>query len=97
MVYDRNRPDLARHITEAVTKSVFPGAFISLAEICGYYSSQYPDDTHRPSSGAVAARLFPTNGKCTVPGVIPEVLKDVRGARRPGGGTGSTQATFSDA
>lgn len=47
-----------------------PGDFLSIAEIAGHTSEEYGDD--HPSSGAVAARLFPAKGKCKLDFVRPE-------------------------
>lgn len=92
-------PSVPRHITEAV-RSVAPGQFISIAQICAFRSSEYSDE-RRPATGAVAALLFPlAGGGCRVEGVIA-VDRDQsptgkRGARSAPDYTSSTVATFSD-
>lgn len=59
----------AAHIENAFADKA-SGEFMTIAEIVAVPSPEYGDD--KPSSGAIAARLFPKNGsECTVPGIEP--------------------------
>ena len=74
------RRDIGRHILSAFT-SLPPGSFLTVNEIRHHRSDEYGDEF--PSAGAIAARLFPSTGRCTVPGVEPGTSeRGVRGARK---------------
>lgn len=99
-VYDRSRPNVGAHIEEAIA-SLNVGEFMSVAEICAFKSTQYPDDSPRPPAGAVAARLYPPSPRvCGLGGVHPVNQEDApggrKGARRVAGDQPSTAVTFSD-
>lgn len=67
------RRDVGKHIASAFA-GVESGTFLSVAAIAKHKSEEYGDD--HPSQGAVQARLFPTSGKCTVEGVVPQDRTD---------------------
>ncbi|WP_329101716.1 DUF262 domain-containing protein [Micromonospora sp. NBC_01699] len=74
------RRDIAAHIVSAFA-AVPPGAFLTVGEIRSHRSEEYGDEF--PSAGAIAARLFPASGRCTVPDVEPGANdRGVRGARK---------------
>lgn len=75
------RRDTAVHI-EQVFADLEPGTFLKVSEIAKAKSAEYGDD--EPSQGAISARLFPSSGNCTVPGVEPVEKTDdnPRGARK---------------
>lgn len=62
------RRDIGKHIAEAFAE-VESGTFLTVAEIRNHKSAEYGDNP--PSAGAISARLFPANGKCTVEGITP--------------------------
>ncbi len=68
------RNDVGKHITEAFAGQE-TGKFLSVAEIAKFTSEEYGADNH-PSQGAVQARLFPSSGKCTVEGIVPQDRTD---------------------
>lgn len=72
------RRNVEEHIRQAFAGKV-SGEFMSITEIANAYSTEYGDD--HPSSGAVAARLFPKGdpSKCTLDFVTPE-SRDKKGA-----------------
>lgn len=77
----KHRGDIAAHIVSAFDEAS-PGTFLTVGEIRTHRSEEYGNEF--PSSGAIAARLFPASGRCTVPGVEPGVNdRGVRGARKP--------------
>jgi hypothetical protein len=74
------RRDIGAHIVSAF-EGLAEGTFLTVGEIRAHRSHEYGDEF--PSAGAISARLFPSNGRCTVPGVEPgENERGVRGARR---------------
>lgn len=73
------RRDIGRHI-EHVFSSRAVGEFLTIAQIRREPSPEYGESA--PSAGAISARLFPPNGKTTVPGVVPETREGVRGATK---------------
>lgn len=67
--YTGPRRSPAAHIENAFADKA-SGEFMTIAEIVATPSPEYGDD--KPSSGAIAARLFPKNGSaCTVEGIEP--------------------------
>lgn len=75
------RRDVAKHILSAFEgKNV--GDFMLIAEIGKHSSAEYGDD--HPSTGALAARLFPASGKSpNIPGIQPELSPEgKKGARK---------------
>lgn len=58
--YDGPRRSVANHI-ESAFEGVESGTFLKITEIVNHTSEEYGDD--HPSSGAVAAALFPKSGK----------------------------------
>lgn len=76
----KDRRDIAAHIVSAFMAEP-PGTFLTIGEIRAHRSPEYGDEF--PSAGAIAARLFPGSGVCTVPGVEPGVNeRGVRGSRK---------------
>ena len=74
------RRDIGAHIASAFAE-LPDGTFLTVREIRRHRSDEYGDEF--PSAGAISARLFPSSGRCTVPGVEPgENERGVRGARR---------------
>ncbi|WP_409332795.1 DUF262 domain-containing protein [Trujillonella humicola] len=74
------RRDIGAHIASAF-EGLPDGAFLTVREIRAHRSDEYGDEF--PSAGAISARLFPSSGRCTVPGVEPGAdERGVRGARR---------------
>ncbi len=70
--YEGTRRDIGAHI-RAAFEGVEVGAFLTVGEIVKFVSSEYPEGPeNRPSQGAVAARLFPKSGNCTIEGIRPE-------------------------
>lgn len=69
------RRDIGKHIENAFA-GVVSGTFLSIQDIVNVKSDEYGDD--KPSPGAVAARLFPKSGECTVTGIKPEGPEDGR-------------------
>lgn len=70
--YEGTRRDIGEHIKSAF-EGVEVGAFLTVGEIVKHVSSEYPEGPeNRPSQGAVAARLFPKSGNCTIENVRPE-------------------------
>lgn len=67
------RRDVGKHIASAFA-GVESGTFLSVAAIAKHKSDEYGDD--HPSQGAVQARLFPSSGKCTVEGIVPQDRTD---------------------
>jgi hypothetical protein len=68
-----DRRDIAAHIAEWA-QSVPSGTFASCQTIANFRSNEYGTDN--PSSGAIAARLFPTDKdgnprSCTLTGIVP--------------------------
>lgn len=61
--------NIGTHIKEAFD-SVASGTFLTIADITKFESAEYGND--HPSPGAVAARLFPKSGTCTLDFVRPE-------------------------
>ena len=77
---EATRRDIGAHIVSAFA-GLPEGAFLTVREIRAHRSDEYGDEF--PSAGAISARLFPSSGRCTVPGVEPgENERGVRGARR---------------
>lgn len=67
-----HRGDIGKHIQE-VMETVGIGDFVSIADIAKVATSQYGGATMPPpSQGAIAARLFPKSGACTLDFVSPE-------------------------
>lgn len=65
--YTGPRRSPVAHIENAFS-TVESGAFLTIAEIVAIPSEEYGDE--RPSSGAIAARLFPKNGsECVIEGI----------------------------
>jgi hypothetical protein len=81
---DGPRRDIGKHILNAFADKE-PGTFLTVAEIRGIPSEEYPA-TEPPSQGAISARLFPASGKCSLvdKGVKPASQnkngKEVKGA-----------------
>ncbi len=75
----KTRRDIAKHV-EHVFTDLPPGEFLTVAEIARRPSPEYDDGP--PSSGAIAARLFPASGTSTLSMVVAEVRGGVRGARK---------------
>lgn len=75
------RRDIAKHIQEAFADKA-SGDFLTIAEIAKFKSSEYGDDN--PSQGAVSARLFPSNGKVSVDGVVPVERDEAAGIKAKG-------------
>jgi hypothetical protein len=74
------RRDIAAHIASAFA-GMPDGTFLTVGEIRAHRSKEYGDEF--PSSGAIAARLFPASGRCTVHGVSPNTNdRGVRGAHK---------------
>lgn len=73
------RKDVAKHVIEAFADKE-SGDFLKISEIANFDSTEYGTD--HPSQGAVSARLFPTSGKCTIEGVIPEAGDKDKGQPR---------------
>jgi hypothetical protein len=74
-----NRRDIGRHIVSAFA-NLSSGQFLTIAEIRRHRSDEYGDAP--PSAGAIAARLFPPNGRTTVPGAVATTVGGIRGARK---------------
>lgn len=66
--FDGPRRDIGEHIKSAFA-NVESGTFLTIAEIRKHRSEEYGDNP--PSAGAIAARLTPKSGKCTVEGIEP--------------------------
>jgi len=66
--FDGPRRDIGEHIKSAFA-GVESGTFLTIAEIRKHRSEEYGDNP--PSAGAIAARLNPKSGKCTVEGIEP--------------------------
>lgn len=80
--YAGPRRDVAKHIAEAVAAHE-PGAFLTLADLRAFRSTEYGDDA--PSGGALANRLEPPNGaKPTLTGIVVERRDDESGKSRLG-------------
>ncbi|MEU4477743.1 DUF262 domain-containing protein [Micromonospora sp. NPDC023966] len=74
------RRDIGAHIVSAFF-GLAPGSFLTINEIRRHRSDEYGDEF--PSAGAIHARLFPSSGRCTVPGVEPGTNeRGLRGARK---------------
>jgi hypothetical protein len=77
--------DIGKHIREAMD-TVAVGTFMKIADIVNVETSQYGGQAPKPSPGAIAARLFPGEGKvCNLDFVKPEGKedgRDVKGAVR---------------
>lgn len=74
--YSGPRRDIGKHIEEAFSQ-VEVGTFLTVSEIVNLNSSEYGGD--KPSSGAVANRLFPpSQSACTVGGIEPGRNEDGR-------------------
>lgn len=73
------RRDIGRHI-EYVFADRAEGDFLTIAQIRREQSPEYRESA--PSAGAISARLFPANGRMTVPGILPETRDGIRGARK---------------
>lgn len=58
--YEGPRRSVAKHI-ESAFEGLESGSFLKIAEIANHTSEEYGDD--HPSSGAIAAALFPRSGK----------------------------------
>ncbi|NCD16759.1 MAG: DUF262 domain-containing protein [Actinobacteria bacterium] len=71
------RRDIGKHIVQ-VFEGLPEGTFLTTTAIAKRPTPEYPDAAASP--GAVAARLFPASGYCTVPGVTPVRRDGVRGA-----------------
>lgn len=71
------RRNVAKHIEEAFA-GLESGTFLSIADIRKFKSAEYGSDA--PSPGAISARLFPTSGKVTVEGVVPDTQGGIKGA-----------------
>ncbi|MEV1288752.1 DUF262 domain-containing protein [Micromonospora sp. NPDC049679] len=78
--HSSHRRDIAAHIVSAFAAAP-ADTFLTTTQIRNHRSDEYGDEF--PSAGAIAARLFPATGRCTVPGVEPSVNeRGVRGARK---------------
>lgn len=66
---DGVRRDIGAHISSAFA-NVAAGTFLTIGEIVNHKSEEYGDE--KPSQGAIAARLFPKSGNCTIEGIRPE-------------------------
>lgn len=78
--YTGDRRNIATHIYEAFEGQP-SGTFLTVAEIRSHRSNEYGDSP--PSPGAISARLFPKNGKCTLEGVVPDTNeKSHKGGRK---------------
>lgn len=79
--YSGPRRNVANHITSAF-EGVESGTFLKISDIAAHKSEEYGDS--QPSSGAIAARLFPSNDKgCTIPGITPgEDASGTKGATK---------------
>lgn len=71
------RRDIGKHIVQ-VFEDLPDGAFLTISAIAKRPTQEYPEASASP--GAVSARLFPSSGRCTVPGVTPARRGGVRGA-----------------
>ncbi|WP_164860610.1 DUF262 domain-containing protein [Rhodococcus sp. X156] len=71
------RGDIAKHIAHVFTE-LETGDFLTISEIARRPSPEYADKP--PSAGAISARLFPANGRMTLPGVEPGTRNGYRGA-----------------
>lgn len=79
----RKRRDIGQHIVNAF-EDLPVGDFLTIREIRQIPSLQYPAHD-LPSSGAITARLFPSNGgDTTVPGVVGSTVDGRLGARKNG-------------
>jgi hypothetical protein len=78
--YTGPRRNVKTHIANAFADKA-PGTFMKVSEIAGTPSEEYGDD--KPSSGAVSAALFPSNGKVPqIDGVEPAEQNGIKGARK---------------
>lgn len=75
--YSGPRRSVSTHITQ-VFEGKASGDFMSIAEIANASSEEYGSD--KVSSGAVTARLFPTEGECSLTDVKPGTQDGKRGA-----------------
>lgn len=75
----RPRRDIGAHIVNAFANKP-PGTFLTINQIRTTSSPEYGDEL--PSAGAISARLFPSSGATTVPGVTAETRDGRKGARR---------------
>lgn len=65
-----SRVDLQAHVTQALAILDRPsGTFLKISEIAKVHTEAAPEGL--PSQGALAARLFPSSGTCTLTGVVP--------------------------
>ena len=63
-----SRVDLAAHVAEVISAHE-SGTFLKISEVAKVSTEAAPNGL--PSQGALAARLFPTSGDCTLAGVEP--------------------------
>jgi hypothetical protein len=76
---DGVRRNVANHIANAFADKPV-GTFLKVSEIVNTRSDEYGDVPVSP--GAVSARLFPSSGKCTVPGVEGATENGAKGGRK---------------
>lgn len=67
-VRSESRVDLAAHVAEVISAHE-SGTFLKISEVAKVSTEAAPNGL--PSQGALAARLFPTSGDCTLAGVEP--------------------------
>lgn len=70
-----------RHNVGDGIATVVTDRFMTVREIAAAIGRLTPDDDYVPSDGAVAARLFPRTGSCTIPGVTPVPAGNGRSSR----------------
>lgn len=73
------RRDIGKHV-EYVYADLPAGQFLTVSEIVRRPSPEYSGKP--PSAGAISARLFPSTGRTTLQGVVPDVQGGIRGARK---------------
>lgn len=76
---DGVRRSVSTHISQVFADKP-SGHFMSIAEIANAESTEYAGV--KISSGAITARLFPTDGTCTLTDVTPAVVDGKRGATK---------------
>lgn len=75
--YSGPRRNVATHISQVFADKA-SGDFISITDLANATSAEYGDD--HPSPGALAARLFPKDGDCSLTDVRPATVDGKRGA-----------------
>jgi len=73
------RRDIGKHV-EYVYADLPARQFLTVSEIARRPSPEYSGKP--PSAGAISARLFPSTGRTTLQGVVPDVQGGIRGARK---------------